>query len=164
MLGSLGMVYGYMHRLTSAQRQLREVLLLLERALYALGQENKLLLDFLEEEEVRFGKGSVVGELLALLRDALQSDCCIDGEQMFRSILAEQKENWAINEEERYFVGELGRGLFGANKEENLAIFQSIKHQLEQRLEQRKREAGTKKKLWGTTGMLAALMLVILLW
>ena len=159
-VGIIGFLYSWVMEQKRQQQHMEEVLLFVQRSIYAMEGEKIRIIDYLENYDSR---DTLLKDTLREIARRLRLHSFPDGRLVWETVFMEKQLSFGMDEESFAIVLALGNGFFGRRREENASILRRSLRQLEEQGKRRKELDANARKLWIPVGMLGGIMLMIIL-
>lgn len=159
-IGGVGEIYEWIARNKSRQKRLEELIIFLKKSRYAMEEEKVRWIPFFQTYE---SEDELVNETLRQVGDYLEQHRYPYGEEAWKSVFLERKNEWNCKESCFQVFMQMGGAFFGRSKQENGAFMERSIRQLEECKQKEIERFAEEKKVWIPVSMLGGVLLVILL-
>ena len=154
------LLYNWVLEQKNQSRRLGEIQIFLQKSICAMGEEKIRMIDYLKSYSSR---EKLLEETLQEIARRLEQKVYPSGEQVWEDVFREKQLKWNLDEDTFEIILELGRGLFGKKRSENLMFLKKGLRNLEQQQEKKKEKDVKARKVWIPVSMLGGIMLMIIL-
>lgn len=157
--GVWGLLYSWICSQKETQIRREEVILFLQKTIFAMDAEKIHMIDFFETYESR---DEILQRCIREIASRLRQNIYPKGQLVWEEVLKEEEQNWNLDKDTFDFILRAGDGFFGRNREENICLLEKTMQELEIEQKRAKEKDAKERKVWIPVSMLGGMMLTIL--
>lgn len=158
--GIIWFLYEWVKQQKLHNRRLGELIVFLQKSIFAMEEENIRVIDYLEGYRSPDIK---LEETLKEIARRLRQNIYPSGQSVWEAVFWEKKDAWNFSEEIFELILAMGNGFFGRTRSENLCFLRKSLVELESQQKKQKEKDAQERKVWIPVGMLSGIMLMIIL-
>lgn len=157
--GIAGCVYSWMESQQEREKRLDEVLMFLQKSVFAMENERVRIITYFREYR---SKDKVLNDSLQEVANRLSMCMYPSGDVVWNEVFGEKKGEWDFTEECFQIVQKAGVGFFGTKREENISFLKKSIQELEIQRTKEKEKNIQERKVWVPVSVLGGIMLMII--
>lgn len=157
--GVAGILYTWMMQQKERQMRLEEMLLFLQKSVFAMEKEKVKVIDYFANY---ISDESKIEKLLHEISKRLAMNIYPNGIVVWEEVFKEEEQNLMFDKATFEILLRTGNGFFGRSRVENICFLQKSIQELEEMQEKMKEKDMQERKVWIPVGMLGTLMTLIL--
>lgn len=157
--GITGFVYSWLESRREREKRLDEVLLFLQKCVFAMESEKIRIITYFKEYR---SKDKVLNSSLYEVANRLSMCMYPTGIEVWRDVLWEKKREWDFTEESFQILQKAGEGFFGTKREENITFLKKSICELEMQRTKEKEKNVQERKVLVPVSVLGGIMLMII--